>query len=106
MMFPVFVYKSPGNRKLGRKSYRYVSVNDEIEMAEKLAEGWFATREEAIAGKALVEEFEKIEVVDLHAAPTRAELEQMAKTLNIKYDGRTSDKKLNALIDEVLSGMV
>ena len=104
MMFPVFVYKSPGNRKLGKKSYRYVSVMDEIEMAEKLAEGWFATREEAIAGKALVEEFEKIEVVD--AAPTRAELEQMAKTLNIKYDGRTSDKKLNALIDEVLSGMV
>jgi hypothetical protein len=36
------------------------------------------------------------------AAPTRAELEAKATELNIRFDGRTSDKKLNSLIEAKL----
>jgi hypothetical protein len=43
-------------------------------------------------------------MVDEDAPPTRAELEQMAKELNIKFDGRTSDKKLIAAIAEKVGG--
>lgn len=33
---------------------------------------------------------------------TRAELEQKARELGVKFDGRTTDKKLAALIDEAM----
>jgi len=35
-------------------------------------------------------------------APTREELETKATELGIKFDGRTSDKKLNSLIESKL----
>lgn len=38
--------------------------------------------------------------IDDNAAPTRAELEQKAKELGIKYDGRWSDKRLASVIAE------
>lgn len=38
--------------------------------------------------------------IDDNAAPTRAELEQQATKLGIKYDGRWSDKRLVAVISE------
>ena len=34
--------------------------------------------------------------------PTRNELEEKAKSLNIKFDGRTTNAKLILLIDKVL----
>jgi len=44
--------------------------------------------------------------VDDNAAPTRAELEQKATELGIKFDGRTGDKTLLKRIEEALSGVV
>lgn len=38
--------------------------------------------------------------IDDNAAPTRIELEQKARELGIKYDGRWSDKRLAAVIAE------
>lgn len=43
------------------------------------------------------------EVPEDDAPPTRAELEAKAKELGIKFDGRTSDKKLGQLIQDKLS---
>lgn len=47
---------------------------------------------------------ETVQVADLpeDAPPTRAELEQKATELGIKFDGRTTDKKLAAKIAEAL----
>ena len=39
-----------------------------------------------------------------NAAPTRSELEAKATELGIKFDGRTSSKKLGKLIDTALQG--
>lgn len=36
------------------------------------------------------------------AAPTRAELEQKARELSLKFDGRTTDAKLAKLIEDAL----
>lgn len=102
MNFPRFVYKSPGRPgKFMGKRYGYVAVADEIELAERLAQGWFETREEAILGVRAT----KVVEVDEVTEPTREEMEQKARELDIKFDGRTSDKKLNSLIDEALRGL-
>lgn len=48
---------------------------------------------------------EPVEATELddNAAPTREELEAKATELKIKFDGRTSDKKLGQLIESKLS---
>lgn len=108
MLFPTFVYKpgsGPGLYK--RKRYQYRAVEDEAERQLMLKEGWLATRDEACgfaAPKVEVKEVEEVVAVEDDTPPTRAELEQMAKDLDIKFDGRTSDKKLIALIGEKVEG--
>jgi hypothetical protein len=107
MEFPTFVYKPKGPGKFKRKRYSYRAVEDEAMRQMMLREGWMATREEACGFAPPVVEpvVESVvaEVVE-DAPPTREELEQMAKELEIKFDGRTSDKKLLALIGEKVEG--
>jgi hypothetical protein len=91
MKFPGFVYKSPGKMgKVKNKTYDWSPVQNEQELSEKLAKGWYATRDEAFSPKQ--------PEVNENALPTRAEIEQKARELGIKFDGRTSDKKLLKLI--------
>ena len=106
MQFPTFVYKPGGPGNFNGKRYSYRAVQDEAERQLMLKEGWMATREEACGfATPAVAEPEKLEkMVDEDAPPTRAELEQMAKELDIKFDGRTSDKKLIAAIAEKVEG--
>jgi hypothetical protein len=106
MEFPTFVYKPKGPGKFKGKRYSYRAVEDEAERQLMLREGWMATREEAcgFAPPAPVVESVVAELVEEDAPPTRDELEQMAKELGVKFDGRTSDKKLLALIGEKVEG--
>lgn len=96
------LYKHPGSTDINGKSFDYTIVEDEaVEQAR--AEGWYLTTgeaEQAHAGaqqevhtKVLEQQSQGQERLD-NAAPTRAELEAKAKELGIKFDGRTSDKKL------------
>lgn len=89
MDFPTLVYKCPGSHQRPGGTYSYKGVQDADEHAAALAGGWFATLPEAIEGK-LVE----VAAPAVDTPPTRAELEQKAKELGIKFDGRTGDKKL------------
>jgi hypothetical protein len=108
IQFPTFVYKAGGGPGLyKRKRYQYRAVEDEAERQLMLKEGWLATKDEACgfaAPKAVKVEEIVAELVEDDEPPTRAELEQMAKDLDIKFDGRTSDKKLIALIGEKVEG--
>jgi hypothetical protein len=106
MTFPTFVYKpgsGPGRYK--RKLYQYRAVEDEAQRQLMLKEGWLATRDEACgfakpAQKPVDKPIEvKVEVAE-DAPPTRAELEQKAKELGLKFDGRTPDRKLLKMIEE------
>jgi len=56
-------------------------------------------REQAEKAKA-----EVVETVKEESPVTRAELEQKATELGLSYDGRTSDRKLLAKIEEALKG--
>jgi len=84
MIFPRLVYKSASNHKL---------VEDAGAMETALSAGWFATVPEALSG---------VPVQRTDAQPTRAEMEQKATELGLKFDGRTSEAKLMRLIDEAL----
>lgn len=63
-------------------------VVQEADFARVKSDGWFLTMEEA-ANPPVSDE-----------PPTRDELEEKARELGIKFDGRTTDKKLAALIAE------
>lgn len=115
-------------------SYTYRQVADAEELAAALSSGWFHTTEEAIAAagqeaytygltkkqlarvlkdkpwlRAAPPEVEApvaapVEVPDDDAPPTRAELEEQATLLGIKFDGRTTDKRLADRIAEAMKG--
>jgi hypothetical protein len=107
MIFPGFVYKSPGRMgKVRKKTYDWCAVQDEQELAQKLSEGWYATRDEAFNPRTVNPKIESVTIVaepvevEENAPPTRAELEQKARELGLKFDGRTSDRKLLKMIEE------
>jgi hypothetical protein len=89
------LYRCPGPHALHGGMYDYVIVPDE-QIAETLKAGWFLTTPEALAASQAPAPAEDAE-------PTREELEQKAKELGIKFDGRTTDNKLGALIDAKLA---
>lgn len=64
------------------------------------AEGWSDTS--PAAKDAHAAELEAKRLAAENAAPTRAELEAKATELGIKFDGRTSDKKLGDQISAAL----
>lgn len=105
------LYKCPGLHEIHGGHFDYVIVEDD-KIEETLANGWFLTTPEAKQAhlNALAaQEADRMKAAqdiqepnDSVAAPTRAELEQKAAELQIKFDGRTSDKKLSDLIKATL----
>jgi len=127
------LYKVPGKLRLkSGLTYGVLDVFDTRSMENSLARGWHLTLEAAVAAveasarpavaapqaAAIVSApaiAEKPAVVDTEpqveqacepddAPPTRAELEEKARELGIKFDGRTSDKLLLKRISEALEG--
>lgn len=111
MEFPTLVYRCPGNCQRKGGTYAWLPVKDEAQLDAALADGWFVTLPEAIQAHDLPQKpaiapvIEALIVADAadNAPPNRDELEQKAKELGIKFDGRTSDKKLAASITEALN---
>lgn len=101
--FPTILYRTPGPHKKPRGgSYAYCGAADQAEFDALIAKGWFASYEEAVAGKASVAAKVVEEPIDEVSGPTREELETKANELGVSYDGRTSDKKLAERIAEAL----
>jgi hypothetical protein len=98
MTYPKHVFKSPGPYEWKRRTYAVATINSDEELSQMLASGWHETRSDAFNPPANVEVPEVVEI----GAPTRAELEQKARELNIKFDGRTTDKRLGILIAQAL----
>lgn len=88
MEFPRLVYRSASVHKC---------VDCAASFKSAIEDGWFASVPEALAGPVP----KAPEPVD-DSPPTRDEMEQKAHALGLKFDGRTSDKKLVAMIEEAL----
>jgi hypothetical protein len=99
MEFPALVYRCPGPH-FGPSGTTYESrgVEDELQLLEAISQGWLESLVLAVSDHQNEEQSED----DL--PPTRYELEQKANELGIKFDGRTTDRKLLEKIEEVLRG--
>lgn len=94
------LFKVPGPHLADGVMFEYIVVPDEQDDATAEA-GWFKSLPEAAAAAAKVP---VPDVVGDDAPVTRAELEQKATDLGLKFDGRTTDAKLAERIAEALKG--
>lgn len=97
MKYSNIVYRCPGVHQRPGGTFDFKGVESEADQAELLKAGWFETLPEAIAGKASLKELPPAEL-----PPTRDELEQKAKQLNIKFDKKMSDEVLGKKIADAL----
>ena len=97
MDFPRSLFKSPGDQWVGGGSFAIEHVEDLAQYHAAKKAGWFDSVPEALAAWKAGEY--AASVAD-DAPPTRAEMEQQAKTLGIKFDGRTTDSALLRKISE------
>lgn len=110
MHFPAPLYRIPGPYRKGKglKTYSVAGAKDQAQYDAMIANGWFPSYEEAVAGKIAVgiikaaEAFE--DAIDDISDPTREEMEQIAEELGIGFNKRTSDKKLAERIAAALEG--
>ena len=107
--FPTIMYRTPGPHKKPRGgTYAYRGAADQAEFDALKAKGWFASYEEAVAGKHAAKIVEAADAfqdaIDEVSEPTRDELETKAKELGVSFNARTSDKKLAERIAEALEG--
>lgn len=95
------VYRCPGPH-FGPSGTTYESrgVKDDLQLLEAISQGW---RESLVLAVSDYQN-EDVEQVKDDLPPTRDEIEQKANELGIKFDGRTTDRKLLERIAEVLRG--
>lgn len=93
------LFRHPGPHKQDSVSFDYVIVPDE-DIDATVADGWSRSVPAAKAAFDGKQAHAAEPVAD--TPPTRSELEQKAAELGIKFDGRTSDKKLAAAVAEAL----
>jgi hypothetical protein len=103
MEFPKMLYKVGGPEEIHGGRFSTLIVDGAESQDAALADGWYLTTDSA---KSALETPAPAAVVDASpsddAPVTRAELEQKASEIGLKFDGRTGDKKLAAMIDEHL----
>jgi len=98
------LYKAPGPHEIHGGHFDYIIVDADEEGAVDAAKesGWFETTPEAKEAYDATKAAEvKLPPNDL-LPPTRTELEQKANELGIKFNDKTSDKKLSDLITATL----
>lgn len=116
MIFPCLVFKMPGTVYSPKGAHKFAQARTQEELDRFLADGWFLTLDEAAEAMPEIDltphrkhrkiilkrQVKPAKSEDDILPPTRAEMEIKAEELGIKFDGRTSDKKLLERITEAL----
>jgi hypothetical protein len=92
--FPKGLYRVPGPDVIDGVACELLTVADEAAQEAAESDGWHVSLSDAVAD---------VPAQADEQAPTREALEAQATELGLKFDGRTSDKKLAALIAEKLA---
>lgn len=111
MSIPTLVYRCPGQHFASAgQTYDYAKAATEEDLAQRLADGWHMSLAEAVGAATAVTGIGSAKGAEHEpgddAPPTRAELEEMAESLGIKFDGRTSDAGLLRRIEEAVAEQV
>jgi hypothetical protein len=119
MEYPALVYRCPGAHfGPDGTTYNALGVEDDAQLCVALENGWSKSLVEAVSAHlgesddfvansvpdVDAAEAKKINEVDESAPLTREELEEKASEIGIKFDGRTTDRKLLEKIEEALRG--
>ena len=102
MEFPVYVFRKAKTKREDGSKFDTLLVQDIDHRIDALNDGWYSTVIEALEDRQESKEAEEESTQNENAPPTREELEAKATELGLKFDGRTSDRKLSALIAEIL----
>jgi hypothetical protein len=103
MEYPAFVYRKADKARQDGSKFDTLLVHNDDERKSALDVGWADDVLQALAPKQKsVVVDEPVSVLEDEAPPTRAELESKATELGLKFDGRTSDRKLGLMIAEAL----
>jgi hypothetical protein len=107
MNFPTIVYKDKGPHARKGGTYDFKGVATAAELQPLLMAGWQLTLPEATgevppAAADLTRLKGELEVLGDDEPPTRAELEQQAKELGIKFNKKVTDDELRKQIDAEL----
>lgn len=102
--FPQMIYQVGDQEEMHGGRYNYMLVDDASALEAMLGAGWYLT---PAAAKEATEAPSPAAVEPVLTEPEtslleRGSLEARATELGIKFDGRTSDRKLNNLIIEKL----
>lgn len=100
--FPRMLFKCPGAEPMHGGHFSTIIVGSQDAQEEALSAGWQLSTPEAVQAHAVKPVPQPPAEVADDVPPTRAELEQKAKSLGINFDGRISDKKLGALIQAAI----
>lgn len=105
--FPCMLFRWPAQLRdaahLQDGKYDTRTVDGQDGLSAALAEGWFETAATArAAGEGSAKAVGEAASQADNAPATRAELEAKATELALKFDGRTSDRKLRDLIAATL----
>lgn len=116
MEFPRLLYRCPGEHQCPGGTFSSIGANDQAEFDKHVAAGWHPTMPDAMetigkkvdAGKpapvTATHDSASGDADDTEVPPTRAELEQKATELGIKFAPNIGDKKLAEKIDAALKG--
>lgn len=102
--YPKYVYRKTSFKREDGSAFDTLLVNSDDEFASALKNGWHNDVISALTPKnqlARIDDDVSAVLAD-DVPPTRAELELKAVELGIKFDGRTTDRKLSVLISEAL----
>lgn len=104
--YPIFVYRKAEKDREDGSAFDTKTIFNDYELAGAILMGWhydvlsaLSPEDKPSAGADNV-----VNPADDNLPPTRDELELKASELGLKFDGRTSDRKLSAMIDEALKG--
>lgn len=113
MSVTTLVYRCPGQHFAhAGQTYDYAQAATEEDLERRLADGWHLSLADAVdaatavTGVGSAKNAKQVPESDDDAPPTRAELEEMAEGLGIKFDGRTSDAGLLRRIEEAVAEQV
>lgn len=102
--FPQMLYRAGSALEIDGARFDAQTVADESALSAALADGWHETTGAALDAVQPVEDDKPADVPPDDAPVTRAELEQKAGEMGIKFDGRWGDKRLAAAIADALKG--
>ena len=106
MSYPKQMFRAGGPYGRGDRRYSVTACVDEEQERALAAKGWHSDKDAAfgsVAAEDVIEAAEELEeAIDEITPPTRDELEQKAKELDVSFNSRTKDETLAKRIAEAL----